>query len=269
MGVTFPYHSTLSHVLNNGEDRPDRTGTGVRSVFGVQNKYDLRDGFPLVTTKRVYWHAVVTELLWFIGGNTQVQPLQERNVRIWDAWAPDSGYLGPIYGAQWRGGKDQLASLIKGIKDDPHGRRHIVDSWNPDDLSEMALPPCHMMFQCYVSKDGDLDLLLHQRSADLFLGVPFNVASYALLMQIIGHLTGLSPRHFIHNMGDAHIYHNHLNQVREQLSRTERAAPTVKWSDRAMRARTLNDFALGHMESSDFKLEGYNPHPTIKGKVAV
>lgn len=273
------YLDLLEDVLRGGEDREDRTGVGTRSIFGAQMRFDLREGFPALTTKRLYWHGVVTELLWFLAGETNIKPLQDRKVHIWDAWATDEGHLGPVYGAQWRRveyhdgydwlQRDQIAELIKGLRENPTGRRHIVNAWNVGELDVMALPPCHMMFQCYVSNQGELDLQLYQRSADLFLGVPFNIASYALLMHILARLTGLQPRYFIHTIGDAHIYRNHVEQVLTQLERAQRSLPTLQLGVRALAATKIDDFALGRLESDDFKLRGYRPHPTIKAEVAV
>ncbi len=272
------YLYSLDYILRLGEPREDRTGVGTLSVFSpTEKKYHLWESFPALTTKKLAWKQVVTELLWFISGDTNVKALQDRGCNIWNSWAAENGDLGPVYGAQWRGvfddyhqkqSEDQLANVIEEIKTNPTSRRLIVSAWNVGDLEHMALPPCHAFFQFYV--DGDeIDLKLTQRSGDMFLGVPFNVASYSLLLHIVGHLTGKTPRHFIHSLGDAHIYSNHIDQVRKQLSRPMRTGPQLKFSERALAATHIDDFKLGNMETEDFILEGYDPHPAIKAPVAV
>ena len=260
------YIGLLNKVLFSGERKNDRTGTGTLSLFGERVEYDLRLGFPLLTSKRVYFKGVVHELLWFLKGSTNVQYLQENNVHIWDEWATEGGELGPVYGKQWRdwNGVDQIAGLIESLKKEPYSRRHIVNAWNVSDLDKMALPPCHLMFQCHVRKrDKTLDIQLYQRSADLFLGVPFNIASYALLAHILCALTGFTPGRLIHVLGDVHLYVNHLDQARLQIDRYRmgpRAMPTLRLKpfDR------LEDLTYDHI-----LLEGYNPHPAIKGDVSV
>jgi thymidylate synthase len=258
-----PYLDLLRHVLDHGERRTDRTGTGTVSLFGTQTRYDLRDGFPLVTTKKVLWPAIVRELLWFLGGCTNIheQDLTE-HTPIWDAWADPDGNLGPIYGAQWRswGGRgiDQVQQAIDTIKKDPTSRRIIVSAWNVEDIPKMRLPPCHAFFQFYV-QDGHLDCQLYQRSADLALGVPFNIASYALLMSMIAQECALKPRHFVHVLGDAHIYLNHVEGVKIQLAREPKPLP---------RLILANKPAL-EMRFEDIALEGYEFHPFIKFPVAV
>lgn len=259
------YHKLLETILIQGTRRMDRTGTGTMSVFGTQSRYNLQAGFPLVTTKKVFWKGVVTELEWMIKGITNVKWLQEKGVHIWDEWADENGDLGPIYGAQWRawygseGTHDQLANVIENIKNDPHSRRHIVNTWHIDDINLMALPPCHVMFQFYVS-NGFLDCQLYQRSADAFLGVPFNIASYALLTHVVAQLTGYEPGWFIHTIGDAHIYMNHLDQVHEQLKRDYRPLPFISVAE----LDSIDDF-----EVSKVALMGYDPHPPIKGEISV
>lgn len=262
------YLDLLNDVLENGTERDDRTGTGARSVFGRQTRYDVSNGFPLVTTKKVHLKSVIHELLWFLAGDSNVGYLQDNGVRIWNEWAdPETGDLGPVYGVQWRswgtpdgGTVDQLGRVIEDIKTDPLSRRHIVSAWNVADIPQMALPPCHTLFQFYT--DGDrLSLQLYQRSADLFLGVPFNIASYSLLLMMTAQVTGLVPGEFIHTLGDTHIYNNHMDQVREQLSREPRPAPTM----------TLNPEITDIFKFTydDFALSDYDPHPAIKGLVAV
>lgn len=262
-----PYLDLLQHVLEHGVERADRTGTGTLSVFGYQTRFDLSAGFPLVTTKKVHLKSIIHELLWFLRGETNVSSLREQGVRIWDAWADDAGELGPIYGYQWRSwpapdGRhiDQIADIIDRIRTDPTSRRLIVSAWNVADIPTMALAPCHTLFQFYVAQ-GRLSCQLYQRSADLFLGVPFNIASYALLTMMIAHATHLGLGEFVHTLGDAHIYTNHLDQVRLQLSRAPRALPTM----------TLNpdidsvfDFAY-----DDFTVDGYDPHPRIPAPISV
>lgn len=262
------YLDLLKMVLNTGERRDDRTGTGTISVFGAQVRYNLEEGFPLLTTKKIHTQSLIHELLWFLKGDTNIQYLQENGVRIWNEWADSQGNLGRVYGAQWRAwqspnGKvvDQIASLIEGLQKDPYGRRHIVCAWNPGELDQMALPPCHALFQFYVSKDGGLSCQLYQRSADLFLGVPFNIASYALLTYMIAQICNYKPKAFIHTFGDLHIYSNHLEQVSLQLSREPRPLPQLKLNPEV---RSINDF-----QYSDISIENYNPHPTIKAPISV
>ena len=261
------YLDLLRHILDNGVDRGDRTGTGTRSVFGYQMRVDLADGFPLVTTKKTHLKSIIHELLWFMKGDTNVRYLQENGVRIWNEWADENGDLGHIYGYQWRswpdykgGFVDQLAVAIDQIKNNPTSRRIIVSAWNVGDLDNMNLPPCHAFFQFYVA-DGRLSLQLYQRSADTFLGVPFNIASYALLLMVVAQVTGLEPGEFIHTLGDTHIYHNHFDQVRLQLSREPRKLPRMILNPAV---KDINEFTF-----DDFTLEGYDPHPHIAGKVSV
>ena len=261
------YLDLLRFVRENGVRKEDRTGTGTLSTFGYQMRFDLSEGFPLVTTKRVHLKSVIHELLWFIQGNTNVRYLQDNGVRIWNEWADPDGDLGPIYGAQWRswrdaegGTHDQLAEAIDLIKHHPDSRRIIVNSWNVGELSKMALPPCHSFYQFYVA-EGTLSLQIYQRSADLFLGVPFNIASYALLLQMVAQVTDLLPGTLVHTLGDAHIYLNHLDQVDLQLTRSPRPLPTMYLNPDV---RSIDDFRF-----EDFTLEGYDPHPTIKAPVAV
>lgn len=262
-----PYLDLLQHVLDHGTTRHDRTGTGTRSIFGYQMRFNLDDGFPLVTTKKVHLKSIIYELLWFLKGDTNVRYLQEHGVRIWNEWADADGELGPVYGHQWRswpdyngGTIDQIAQVLDQIRNNPDSRRILVSAWNVAEVNQMALPPCHTMFQFYVA-DGRLSLQLYQRSADLFLGVPFNIASYALLLQMMAQVTGLRAGEFIHTFGDAHIYLNHLDQVREQLSRAPRERPKM-----LLNPNVTDLFAFGY---NDFTLEGYNPWPTIKGSVSV
>jgi len=257
------YLELLRHVLDHGERRADRTGTGTLSVFGAQTRYDLRDGFPLVTTKKVLFDAVVRELVWFLAGSTNIHDQDlTAHTPIWDAWADPTGELGPIYGAQWRSwggrGQDQITSVIDQIRREPLSRRHIVSAWNVEDIPRMRLPPCHILFQFYV-QDGWLDCQLYQRSADLALGVPFNIASYALLLSMIARDCALRPRHFIHTLGDAHIYLNHVEGVKTQLAREPFPAPKLRLADRP----TLE------MRVEDIALDGYQHHPFIKLPVAV
>jgi thymidylate synthase len=261
------YHRLLRLVLENGHRKEDRTGVGTISYFGAQARFDLTKGFPLVTTKRVHFKSVVYELLWFIRGDTNTRYLNDHGVTIWDEWANEEGDLGRIYGAQWRDwrsadgpGVDQLNEVIRSIKTSPDSRRLIVSAWNPGELKQMALPPCHALFQFYVL-DGSLSCQLYQRSADLFLGVPFNIASYALLMSMIAAVTGLKPGEFIHTFGDVHIYLNHLDQVKEQLARPVRPLPSLQF--RRVPA-TLEEFTY-----EDIELLGYDPHPSIKAPIAV
>lgn len=261
------YHDLLQHVLDNGTDRGDRTGTGTRSVFGHQMRFNLQDGFPLVTTKKVHTRSIIHELLWFLKGDSNVKYLQENGVRIWNEWADENGELGPVYGVQWRSWPtatgqhiDQITDLVTQLKNNPNSRRHIVSAWNVGEISNMALPPCHALFQFYVA-DGKLSCQLYQRSADLFLGVPFNIASYALLTLMIAQVVGLEPGDFVHTFGDAHIYHNHFDQVKLQLSREERALPQVKLNP------DVSDVFQFNFE--DIELLDYDPHPTIKAPIAV
>ena len=266
--VMKEYLNLLKLVMENGSERSDRTGVGTIGVFGAQARFDLRESFPLLTTKKLHTRSIIYELLWFLRGDTNIKFLNQNRVSIWDEWADKDGNLGRVYGAQWRDWRapdgrhiDQIKNLVEGIRKDPFGRRHIVNAWNPGELDKMALPPCHALFQFYVSPDGGLSCQLYQRSADLFLGVPFNIASYALLTMMVAQVCGLKPREFVHTFGDLHIYKNHLDQVREQLSREPRALPKMKLNpDR----RELDEFVY-----EDFTLEGYDPHPTIKAPIAV
>ncbi len=261
------YLDLLRHILETGAIKPDRTGTGTRSVFGYQMRFDLGRGFPLLTTKKLHLRSIIHELLWFLAGDTNVAALNANGVSIWDDWADDSGDLGPIYGRQWRswpdgrgGCIDQISRVVQTIRDDPDSRRHIVSAWNVADLDRMALPPCHVLFQFYVA-DGRLSCQLYQRSADVFLGVPFNIASYALLTMMMAQVTGLEPGEFIHTFGDAHLYSNHLELAELQLQRGPRALPAMRISPRA---RSIVDFTF-----ADFELVGYEPHPHIPAPVAV
>ncbi|WP_232939485.1 thymidylate synthase [Exiguobacterium aurantiacum] len=261
------YHDLCTHILENGVVKEDRTGTGTTSVFGYQMRFNLQDGFPLITTKKLHTRSIIHELLWFITGDTNVKYLQDNGVRIWNEWADEDGNLGPVYGAQWRSFPkpdgttvDQLAQVIEQIKTNPDSRRLIVSAWNPGQLEDMALPPCHLMFQFYVA-DGKLSCQLYQRSADTFLGVPFNIASYALLTHMVAHVTGLEVGDFVHTLGDAHIYHNHLEQVKLQLTRETRPLPTLN----ILRdVSSIEDFRF-----EDFEIVGYDPHPHIKGEVSI
>lgn len=261
------YHDLLKQVLAEGAKKEDRTGTGTISVFGHQSRYNLEDGFPMLTTKKLHLKSIVHELLWFLAGDTNVKYLQENGVRIWNEWADENGDLGHIYGYQWRswpdyngGHIDQITEVVNQIKNNPDSRRIIVNAWNVADIPNMNLPPCHAFFQFYVA-DGKLSLQLYQRSADIFLGVPFNIASYALLLQMMAQVTGLKAGEFVHTLGDAHIYTNHLEQVELQLSRDFRPLPTMKINPDV---KGIFDFKF-----EDFELEGYDPHPHIKGIVAV
>ena len=265
--VEHAYLDLLRDIQANGVDVDDRTGTGVRSVFGRQIRCDLADGFPLLTTKTVHFKSVAVELLWFVKGLTNVRWLQERGVTIWDEWADAAGELGPVYGKQWRRWRtpdgreiDQLAELIVNLKTNPASRRHVISAWNPADMPSMALPPCHTLFQFHVA-NGRLSLQLYQRSADMFLGVPFNIASYALLLAMVAQATGYAPGEFVHTFGDAHIYANHADQVAEQLSRTPRALPRLKLNP------DITD--LFAFEYEDIAVEGYDPLPRIAAPVAV
>ncbi len=258
------YLDLLRDVMENGVDKMDRTGVGTRSVFGRQMRFDLNDGFPLLTTKKVHLKSIIYELLWFIKGDTNVKYLQDNGVRIWNEWADENGNLGPVYGSQWRNwngeGIDQLANVIETLKKNPNDRRMIVSAWNVSKINEMKLPPCHMMFQFYVSGDR-LSCMLYQRSCDMFLGVPFNIASYALLTMMIAQVCGLKLGEFVHTLGDTHIYHNHFEQVREQLSRTPLPLPKMKINPDV---KNINDFKY-----EDFTLESYESYGVLKGKVAV
>ena len=261
------YHDLMRHVLENGHDKSDRTGTGTRSVFGWQMRFDLGAGFPLLTTKKLHLRSIIHELLWFLQGDTNIRYLKENGVRIWDEWADENGDLGPVYGHQWRHWKtpdgreiDQIAQLVEGLKKNPDSRRHIVTAWNPSDVDRMALPPCHALFQFYVA-DGKLSCQLYQRSADIFLGVPFNIASYALLTLMLAQVCGYQPGDFVHTLGDAHLYSNHLEQVQLQLTREPRALPTMRLNP------DVRDIFAFRFE--DFTLEGYDPHPHIAAPVAV
>ena len=261
------YLDLLQHVLDHGVLKEDRTGTGTHSVFGYQMRFNLQDGFPLLTTKKLHLKSIIHELLWFLQGDTNVKYLQENGVRIWNEWADENGDLGHIYGYQWRswpdyngGHIDQIKEAIDTIQNNPDSRRIIVSAWNVADLPQMNLPPCHAFFQFYVA-NGKLSLQLYQRSADIFLGVPFNIASYALLLMMVAQVTGLEAGDFVHTLGDAHIYNNHIEQVREQLSREPRDLPKMKLNPNV---KSIFDFKY-----EDFELTDYNPHPHIAGKVAV
>ena len=256
------YLDLLTNVLENGEERSDRTGTGTLSIFGTQSRYDLSEGFPLVTTKKIHLKSIIHELLWFLKGDTNIQYLKDNGVRIWDEWADANGDLGPVYGKQWRnwGGVDQIKQAIEQIKTNPQSRRLIVSAWNVKEIPDMALPPCHTLFQFYVN-DGKLSCQLYQRSADLFLGVPFNIASYALLTMMVAQVTNLTPHEFIHTIGDAHIYLNHLDQVKTQLTRVPKGLPIMKLNPNVS---DIDEFVY-----EDFELTEYDPHPRIKGKVSV
>ncbi len=261
------YHDLLKYVADNGTFKSDRTGTGTTSVFGYQMRFDMADGFPMLTTKKLHLKSIIHELLWFLNGDTNVKYLQDNGVRIWNEWADDNGELGHIYGYQWRswpnyngGSIDQISEAINQIKSNPDSRRIIVSSWNVADLDNMNLPPCHAFFQFYVA-DGKLSLQLYQRSADIFLGVPFNIASYALLLMMMAQVTGLEPGTFIHTLGDAHIYSDHKEQVELQLSREIRPLPQIKINPEV---KSIFDFKF-----EDFELINYNPHSHIAGKVSV
>jgi thymidylate synthase len=261
------YLDLMRHVLAHGHRKTDRTGTGTLSTFGWQMRFDLRAGFPLLTTKKLHLKSIVYELLWFLRGDTNVRWLQERGVSIWDEWADAAGELGPVYGHQWRHwpGRDgveidQIAKVVEGIRRNPDSRRHIVSAWNPAEVDRMALPPCHALFQFYVA-DGELSCQLYQRSADIFLGVPFNIASYALLTLMVAQVTDLAPGDFVHTLGDAHLYLNHLEQAEAQLARAPRPLPRMRLNPAV---RDLFAFAF-----EDFALEGYDPHPAIRAPIAV
>lgn len=262
-----PYLSLLKRILTEGHQKGDRTGTGTLSVFGHQMRYDLQDGFPLLTTKKLHLKSIIYELLWFLRGDTNVRWLQDHGVRIWNEWADENGDLGPVYGHQWRswpdyrgGTIDQIAQVEEMIKRNPNSRRMLVTAWNPAEVEDMALPPCHCLFQFYVA-DGRLSLQLYQRSADTFLGVPFNIASYALLLQMMAQVTGLQPGEFVHTTGDTHLYLNHLEQARLQLSRTPRPLPTMRINPDV---KSIFDFRY-----EDFELVNYDPWPHIAAEVSV
>lgn len=271
------YHDLLKHVLEHGTRKSDRTGTGTISVFGYQMRFNLAEGFPMVTTKKLHLKSIIHELLWFLNGDTNINYLQENGVRIWNEWADENGDLGPVYGAQWRNwnseGKDQISELVQQLKTNPDSRRMLVSAWNPGVLPDTsksfaenvsdgkaALPPCHAFFQCYVA-DGKLSVQLYQRSADIFLGVPFNIASYALLALMLAQVCDLEPGEFVHTFGDAHIYSNHMEQIELQLSRDPRPLPVMELNPEV---RDIFQFKF-----EDFTLKGYDPHPSIKGQVAV
>ncbi|MFG1283471.1 thymidylate synthase [Xanthobacter autotrophicus] len=263
----YQYHDLLRRILNEGVRKDDRTGTGTLSVFGHQMRFDLSEGFPLVTTKKLHLKSIIHELLWFLAGDTNVRYLKENGVSIWDEWADAKGDLGPVYGHQWRswptpegGVIDQIAQVVSDIRRNPDSRRLIVTAWNPADVSKMALPPCHCLFQFYVL-EGKLSCQLYQRSADVFLGVPFNIASYALLTHMVAQVTGLGVGDFVHTLGDAHLYVNHLDQARAQLERTPRALPRL-----ALNPAVTDLFAFRY---EDVEIVSYDPHPAIKAPVAV
>lgn len=268
--VDKQYHELCKHILANGVEKTDRTGTGTLSTFGYQMRFNLAEGFPLLTTKKLHWPSIAHELLWFLSGDTNTKYLRENGVRIWDEWSDERGNLGPVYGHQWRYWQydnenytyytDQIADVIDQIRYDHDSRRLLVNAWNVGELDFMALPPCHFAFQFYVA-DGKLSCQLYQRSADVFLGLPFNIASYSLLTHMIAHVTGLEVGEFVHTLGDAHIYSNHIEQVKTQLERESRDLPSLN----IKRAVTdIDDFTF-----EDFEIVGYNPHPHIAGKVAV
>lgn len=261
------YHDLMQRILAEGVEKRDRTGTGTRSIFGHQMRFDLAEGFPLVTTKKLHLKSIVYELLWFLRGDTNIKYLKDHGVRIWDEWADEQGELGPVYGQQWRswpapdgGTIDQIANVVAAVRRNPDSRRLIVSAWNPAEVDKMALPPCHCLFQFYVAQ-GRLSCQLYQRSADVFLGVPFNIASYALLTLMVAQVTELKPGEFVHTFGDAHLYLNHLEQARLQLSREPRKLPTMR-----LNPAVKDLFAFGF---DDFILEGYEPYPHIKAAVAV
>ena len=261
------YLDLLQHVLDNGTDKSDRTGTGTRSVFGYQMRFNLADGFPVLTTKKLHLKSIIHELLWFLAGDTNIRYLKENGVRIWDEWADENGDLGRVYGAQWRSWRgangetvDQIANVVRQIRQTPDSRRLIVSAWNPAEVDDMALPPCHALFQFYVA-NGKLSCQLYQRSADIFLGVPFNIASYALLTMMIAQVCGLQAGEFVHTLGDVHLYQNHLEQARLQLTREPRALPKMH-----INPDVRNIFAF---KFDDFTLSDYDPHPHIKAEVSV
>jgi thymidylate synthase len=272
------YHDLLRNVLENGTYRMDRTGTGAVSIFGTQHRYNLEEGFPIVTTKKLHMKSVIHELLWFISGSTNVKYLQDNGVTIWDEWAARDGELGPVYGKQWRSWEpgianhevnndfiirpiDQLANVISDLKTNPFSRRHIVTAWNPADVPNMALPPCHMMFQFFVDDESRLSLQMYQRSADVFLGVPFNIASYSLLLMMVAQVTGYKPYEFVHTIGDAHLYSNHIEQAKLQLSREPLELPEMKLNPNI---KNIDDFKY-----EDFELVNYECYPAIKAEIAV
>lgn len=262
-----PYLNLLQRILDEGIEKTDRTGTGTKSIFGHQMRFNMEDGFPLLTTKKLHLKSIIYELLWFLKGDTNIKYLKEHGVRIWDEWADEDGNLGPVYGHQWRswpdyngGTIDQIQNVINLIKHHPDSRRMMVTAWNPAEIEQMALPPCHCLFQFYVA-DGKLSLQLYQRSADTFLGVPFNIASYALLLQMMAQVTGLQVGEFIHTTGDTHLYLNHIEQAKLQLTRTPRTLPQMKLNPDV---KSLFDF-----QYEDFELQNYNPWPHIKADVAV
>jgi thymidylate synthase len=262
-----PYLDLMRHVLERGHRKSDRTGTGTLSTFGWQMRFDLAAGFPLLTTKKVHFKSVAYELLWFLKGETNVRWLQEHGVSIWDEWADESGELGPVYGSQWRswpapdgGAIDQIAQVVESIRTRPDSRRHIVTAWNPAEIEKMKLPPCHVLFQFYVA-EGRLSCQMYQRSADIFLGVPFNIASYALLTLMVAQVCGLEPGEFVHTLGDAHLYLNHLDQAKEQLARVPRPLPRIR-----LNPGVKDIFGFRY---EDLALEGYDPHPAIKAPIAV
>jgi thymidylate synthase len=261
------YLDLLRRVLEDGVEKSDRTGTGTRSLFGAQLRFDLRRGFPLLTTKKVHLKSIVHELVWFLAGSTNVGYLREHGVTIWDEWADERGELGPVYGAQWRswpvpggGTIDQIANVVESIRTNPDSRRHLVSAWNPAEVDRMALPPCHALFQFWVAR-GELSCQLYQRSADLFLGVPFNIASYALLTHMVAQVCGLAAGDFVHTFGDVHLYSNHLEQAREQLAREPRPLPALRLDPSV---RSIFDFRYEHVA-----VEGYDPHPAIRAPIAV
>jgi thymidylate synthase len=261
------YQKLMRHVLENGVYKMDRTGTGAISVFGTQSRYNVSEGFPLVTTKKLHLKSIIHELLWFVKGDTNVKYLQDNGVTIWDEWAGPDGELGPIYGKQWRswqtrdGNIDQLFNVIEGLKNNPHSRRHIVTAWNPADVDNMAIPPCHAFFQFFVDDEDRLSLQLYQRSADVFLGVPFNIASYSLLLMMVAQVTGYTAHEFIHTIGDAHLYSNHIEQAKLQLSREPLEGPIMKINPNI---KSIDDFKY-----EDFELENYIYYPAIKAEIAV
>lgn len=261
------YHHLLQHILDNGTDRGDRTGTGTRSVFGHQMRFNLSEGFPVITTKKLHLRSIIHELLWFISGDTNIKYLKENKVSIWDEWADEKGNLGPVYGHQWRswpdgngGTIDQIEKLVDGLKNNPNSRRHIVSAWNVADIEKMALPPCHCLFQFYVA-DGKLSCQLYQRSADVFLGVPFNISSYALFTMMLAQVCDLEPGDFVHTFGDTHLYSNHFEQAKLQLTREIKPLPTMNINPEV---KDIFSFKF-----EDFELVNYDPHPHIKAQVAV
>ncbi len=263
----YQYLDLMISILNHGHYKSDRTGTGTYSIFGYQMRFDLQKGFPLLTTKKLHLRSIIYELLWFLRGDTNIQYLHDHNVTIWDEWADENGDLGPVYGKQWRSwvapdGRiiDQITNLIEQLKRNPDSRRLIVSAWNPADVDQMALPPCHTMFQFYAN-DGQLSCQLYQRSADVFLGVPFNIASYALLTMMVAQVCGLQPKEFVHTFGDAHIYSNHMEQAMLQLSREPRPLPQMRINPDV---KSIFDF-----QYEDFTLENYDPHPHIKAEVSI